>query len=65
MTVHTCLGKITENQRCEYCGAPGPTNWHGGCWRMVAAEQLGTLSCQNCNVILTPYHVIPWPVQAE
>lgn len=65
MTVHTCLGEMTENQRCEFCGSWGPTNWHGGCWRMVAAEQLGTLSCQNCNVILTPYHVIPWPVQAE
>jgi len=65
MTVHTCLGGLAQGQTCEYCGAWGPRNWHGGCWRILRSKELGVTACANCGVVLTPLHVIPWPVQAK
>jgi hypothetical protein len=65
MMVHTCLGALAPGQRCEYCGASGPRSWHPGCWRVVPARELQATTCQYCQLVFTPDHVIPWPVQAR
>ena len=65
MTVHTCLGSLAEGARCQFCGAWGPRTWHAGCWRILPSRELGVTTCPNCGVILTPGHVVPWPVIAE
>ncbi len=66
MTVHTCTGVIAEGGQCRNgCGAWGPVSWHAGCWRILTPKELGVYKCPNCDVVISPLHVIRWPVQID
>jgi hypothetical protein len=65
MTVHTCLAHLAKGMHCPYCGIWGPRQWHAACWRILATDELGITRCAACDLVLTPQHVVPWPVQPE
>jgi hypothetical protein len=64
MTVHTCLGALASGHRCAHCGTAGPRHWHPGCVRMLPPQDVDKASCENCGIVLTAEHVVPWPVAA-
>jgi hypothetical protein len=64
MTIHTCLGAVAGGRKCPNCGIVGPRHWHMGCIRVMPPQELNRTCCRNCGVLLTPQHVVPWPVAA-
>lgn len=65
MTTHVCIQKLPDGAVCKYCGTWGPREWHAGCWRILRPAELGVTACDGCGVVLSPLHVVPWPVAAE
>lgn len=64
LTVHVCIGPISENSQCSSCLVWGPRAQHC-CFRVLRRAEAHHKEYlhSECGVRIGMEHVIPWPVE--